>query len=222
MIGVGVPHRADPWTRNTYAGSNQPLAPISDPYLLFETLYGQVKDRGNVVSVLDEVREDLRHIAACVDPEEKALLDQHATFVREMERDLQSAGTTNLIFPPPNLEAGVALDNDGIPKISTMQTDLLVSAFANGLARVATLQYTNSVGQAQMRWLGTAIISPMNRTAIWKLKRSWSKSTFGSANNWCNSSKSSMRFLNLAAQERCSTTQPLSGPTNSVRAIVTV
>jgi hypothetical protein len=45
------------------------------------------------------------------------------------------------------------LDNDGIPKISRMQLDLLVNAFANGMARVATLQYTNSVGQARMRWL---------------------------------------------------------------------
>ncbi|RYD46767.1 MAG: DUF1552 domain-containing protein, partial [Verrucomicrobiaceae bacterium] len=51
------------------------------------------------------------------------------------------------------LEQGVSLDNDGIPKISTMQADLLVNAMANGMARVATLQYTNSVGQARMRWL---------------------------------------------------------------------
>jgi hypothetical protein len=57
------------------------------------------------------------------------------------------------MFPPPALEAGVSLDNDGIPKISEMQIDLLVSAFANGMARVASLQYTNSVGQARMRWL---------------------------------------------------------------------
>jgi hypothetical protein len=70
-----------------------------------------------------------------------------------MEQDLQSANTANLLFPPPALEQGVALDNDGIPKISTMQADLLVNAFANGMARVATLQYTNSVGQARMRWL---------------------------------------------------------------------
>jgi len=152
-LGVAVPNRADPWTRESYAGANQPLAPLSDPYALFDKLYGQMKDRENLGSVLDEVRDDLRIIAAHVDPEEKALLDQHATFVREMEQNLQSAGTTNLLFPPPQLVAGVALDNDGIPKISTMQSDLLVNAFANGMARVATLQYTNSVGQARMRWL---------------------------------------------------------------------
>ena len=152
-LGVAVPNRADPWTRESYAGPNQPLAPLSDPYAVFDKLYGQTKDRENLGSVLDEVRDDLRTIAAHVDPEEKALLDQHATFVREMEQNLQSADTTTLLFPPPQLEAGVALDNDGIPKISTMQADLLVNALANGMARVATLQYTNSVGQARMRWL---------------------------------------------------------------------
>ncbi len=153
-IGVGVPNRADPWTRKTYAGSNQPVAPNSDPYSLFERLYGQMKDRENLGSILDDVKDDLSHIARHVDPSERELLEKHATFVREMEKDLQSADTTNLVFPPPALEAGVALDNDGIPKISKMQIDLLVNSFANGMARVASLQYTNSVGQARMRWLG--------------------------------------------------------------------
>lgn len=152
-VGVAVPNRADPWTRGSYAGANQPLAPLSDPYALFDKLYGGTRDRGNLGSVLDDVREDLRTIAARTDPAERTLLDQHATFVREMERDLQQDSTASLIFPPPALEQGVALDNDGIPKISSMQADLLVNAFANGLARVATIQYTNSVGQARMRWL---------------------------------------------------------------------
>ncbi|BCX47553.1 hypothetical protein HAHE_14610 [Haloferula helveola] len=152
-LGVAVPNRADPWTRESYAGPNQPLAPLSDPYAMFDRLYGSMKDRENLGSVLDEVRDDLRSIASRVDKSERELLDQHATFVREMEQDLQSSGTQQLMFPPPALEAGVALDNDGIPKISRMQGDLLVNAFANDMARVATLQYTNSVGQARMRWL---------------------------------------------------------------------
>lgn len=152
-VGVAVPNRADPWTRESYAGSNQPLAPNSDPYSLFDKLYGQTKDRENLGSVLDEVRDDLKLISSKIDKEERDLLEKHETFVREMERDLQSANTVNLMFPPPALEQGVALDNDGIPKISTMQTDLLVNAFANGMARVGSLQYTNSVGQARMRWL---------------------------------------------------------------------
>src|SRR5436190_12665477 len=34
-----------------------------------------------------------------------------------------------------------------------MQIDLLVNSFVNDMARVATLQYTKSVGQARMKWL---------------------------------------------------------------------
>ncbi len=151
--GVAVPNRADPWTRANYAGPNQPLAPNSDPYALFDRLYGQSKDREHLGSVLDDVRGDLRRIAASLDPAERELLERHESFVRDMEKDLQSPTTSNLIVPPPALEPGVSLDNDGIPRISRMQSDLLVSAFANGMARVATLQYTNSVGQARMRWL---------------------------------------------------------------------
>ena len=151
--GVAVPNRADPWTRANYSGPNQPIAPNSDPYALFDRLYGQSKDREHLGSVLDEVRDDLRRIAANLDPSERELLERHESFVRDMEKDLQAPATSSLIVPPPAFEPGVSLDNDGIPKISRMQSDLLVSAFANGMARVATLQYTNSVGQARMRWL---------------------------------------------------------------------
>jgi hypothetical protein len=104
--------------------------------------------------VLDEVKDDLRSVSRNLGAEERALLDKHATFVRDMERDLQSSASRKLRYPPPVLEQGVPTDNDGMPKISAMQADLLVNAFANDLARVASLDFTNSVGQAKMRWLG--------------------------------------------------------------------
>lgn len=153
-LGVGVPHRADPWTRWTYAGSNQPVAPLSDPYEVFEKLFGQVKDRENLGSVLDQVRSDLRRVSQKLGREERALLDRNATLVREMEREISEAGRQKLRVAAPVLEPGVANENDTIPQVSRMQTDLLVNAFANDMARVASLQYTHSVGQARMRWLG--------------------------------------------------------------------
>jgi hypothetical protein len=45
-------------------------------------------------------------------------------------------------------------DNDNMPQLSKMNIELLVNSFAADFARVATLQYTNSVGGARMRWLG--------------------------------------------------------------------
>ncbi len=153
-LGVGVPNRADPWTRWTYAGPNQPVAPISDPYHVFEKLYGQMQDRENLGSILDDLNADFKRVCARLGKEDKAMLEQHATFVREMERDLQNAERQKLAVPSPVLEPGVRDDNDDMPKASLMQTDLLVNAFANDMTRVASLQYTNSVGQARMRWLG--------------------------------------------------------------------
>lgn len=152
-LGVDVPNRADPWTRWTYAGSNQPVAPLSDPYQVFAKLYGQMTDRESLVSVLDVVTRDLHQLARQLDAADRALLDQHATFVREMEQELQATDQEPLTHPVPVLEAGVRSQNDEIPRLFELQTDLLVNAFANDLARVATVQFTNSVGQARFRWL---------------------------------------------------------------------
>lgn len=153
-LGVNVGNRADPWTRWTYTGNNQPLAPNNSPYEIFDKLYGRVKERENLGSVLDEVSEDLKLVAGKLSKDERQMLEKHETFVRQMEKDLKAMEGHKLRFPPPKLEPGVDLDNDGIPKVSVMQADLIVNAFANDLARVATLEYTNSVGQSRMRWLG--------------------------------------------------------------------
>ncbi len=153
-LGVAVPNRADPWTRWTYAGPNQPVAPVSDPYQVFERLYGGIKDRDALASVLDGVREDLRRASRRMGREDRDLLDRHVTEVRALERDLKQAGRQKLAVPPPALEPGVGTDNDDMPRSSALQRRLLVNALANDMTRVASLQFTNSVGQARMKWLG--------------------------------------------------------------------
>ena len=153
-FGVMVPERADTWTRMVYAGPNKPIAPIDDPYRMFHKLYGKSKeDREDLRSIMDEIRDDLRVIGANLGAEDRQILDEHATFVREMEQELradQQAGEHAV----PEIEPGVKAQNDSIPKISKMQIDLMVNSFAADFARVATLQYTNSVGGARHRWLG--------------------------------------------------------------------
>lgn len=153
-LGVLVPDRADTWTRLVYAGPNKPLAPIDDPYQLFAKLYGRMKDRESLKSVLDDVQEDLRKVGSVVSAADRRLLEEHATFVREMEQELKSGGDEAVGHAVPELEPGVRAQNDNMPKISKMQIELLVNSFAADFARVATLQYTNSVGQARMRWIG--------------------------------------------------------------------
>jgi hypothetical protein len=153
-FGVLVPDRADTWTRMVYAAANRPLTPIDDPYQMFARLYGRVRDRESLRSVLDDVRADLGRVRSVVSAEDRRLLEEHTTFVREMERELQEAGQQAAGHPVPALEPGVRAENDNMPRISRMQIDLLVNSFVADFTRVATLQFTNSVGQARMRWLG--------------------------------------------------------------------
>ena len=152
-MGVMVPDHADTWTRMVYSGPNKPIAPIDDPYQMFAKLYGRMKDRETLRSVLDDIQGDLRAIGSKVSPEDRQLLDEHTTFVREMEQELKE-GDRSLGHAVPELEKGVKEQNDNMPKISKMQIDLMVNSFAADFARVATLQYTNSVGGAKMRWIG--------------------------------------------------------------------
>ncbi len=153
-FGVQVSERADTWTRMSYAGPNQPLAPISNPYQMFAKLYGQQKDRDALISVLDDLQGDLKKVGGQVSAEDRALLEQHATFVRAAEKELKDSGAAVQTVKPPVLEGGVREDNDHMPKTSRMQIDLLVASLQADFARVATLQYTQSVGQAKMTWLG--------------------------------------------------------------------
>ncbi len=153
-LGVAVPNRADPWTRWSYAGPNQPVTPVDDPYQLFEKLYGSTRERESLTSILDELGEDIGKVSTSVSAEDRPLLEKHLTFVREMERELTESGERKLAFPGVPLEPGVAGENDNIPKLMRMQMSLLMNAFLNDMARIATIQFTNSVGQSRMRWLG--------------------------------------------------------------------
>ena len=166
-FGVMVPDRADTWTRMSYAGANQPVAPIDDPYRMFDKLYGSTKNRALLASVLDDLSDDLRTIERMIGTEDRDLLRKHAAIVRALEKELQSEFAeqqrqiadstkqhTDVGHAVPQLTPNIEMQNDNMPIITKMQMDLLVSAMAADFARVATFQITNSVGQPRMRWLG--------------------------------------------------------------------
>ena len=129
-FGVMVPDKADTWTRMSYAGPNKPLAPIDDPYQMFDKLYGRVADRESLKSVLDDLQEDMSRLSTTLSTEDRRLLEEHTQFVRDMERELQDAEKADVGHAVPELEPGIDQDNDNMPRISKMQIDLLVNSFA--------------------------------------------------------------------------------------------
>jgi hypothetical protein len=157
-FGVMVPERADTWTRMSYSGPNQPVAPVDNPYQMFDRLYGQTKNRELLASVLDDLTADFKKVERMISSEDRRMLEDHVAMVREIEKELQlelaaNAKQKDLGHAVPQLSPNVEEKNDNMPQITKMQMDLLVNSFASDFARVATFQITNSVGEPKMRWL---------------------------------------------------------------------
>lgn len=156
-MGVMVPDRADTWTRMSYAGPNQPVAPIDNPYRMFDKLYGQTRNREMLASVLDDLTADFKRVEQLISAEDRRLLQDHVQMVRDLETELQtelSAKLNESEHAVPELPPNVEQVNDNLPLITRMQMDMLVNSFVADFARVSTFQITNSVGQPRMKWLG--------------------------------------------------------------------
>ena len=153
-FGVGVQDTADPWTRMSYDGPNQPVTPLADPYDAYRKLYGNIREKKQVRSVLDDLRGDLNKVANQLPESDRKLLIEHTQLVERMDKEYESGTSlTNLLAHPPELPEGLRNQNDSRPELGRLQIDMLVNSFVNDFARVATLQYTKSVGQAKMNWL---------------------------------------------------------------------
>ena len=153
-FGVGVQDRADPWTRMSYDGPNQPVTPLSDPYDAYRKLYGNVREKQQVRSILDDLRGDLKKVASQLPQSDRKLLIEHTELVNRMDKEYaKGSSLTNIATEPPELPKGLLNQNDNIPQLGRLQIDILVNSFVNDFARVATLQYSKSVGQAKMNWL---------------------------------------------------------------------
>ena len=153
-FGVGVQDTADPWTRMSYDGPNQPVTPLADPYDAYRKLYGNVREKKQVRSVLEDLRGDLNKVANQLPETDRKLLIEHTQLVNRMDQEYANGSSlSNLTAKPPELPEGLRNQNDNLPELGRLQIDMLVNSFVNDFARVATLQYTKSVGQAKMNWL---------------------------------------------------------------------
>jgi hypothetical protein len=123
---------------------------------MFDKLYGQAKNRELLASVLDELTDDFQKLEKMVSAEDRHLLQQHQALVRKVEQDLKvelAAQSDTIGHAVPELPPNIEDQNDNMPQITRMQIELMVNSFAADFARIATLQITNSVGGARMRWL---------------------------------------------------------------------
>ncbi|HEX8819240.1 MAG TPA: DUF1552 domain-containing protein [Archangium sp.] len=149
-------------TRMSYSAPGVFASPEDSPRNAFQRLFGALGGDTTAAdkllrrrkSMLDLVRGELGDLSQRVGTEEKRKLEQHLESLRQTERGL----TEPVALPGcPGATAPVAMDhmaNANFPAVGRAQMDLLVSALACGMTRVASLQWSHTVAPQVFTWAG--------------------------------------------------------------------
>jgi len=150
--------------RIAYAGPGAPLPPMNDPSEVFQRLFsgfGQNTDqlaelRARRQSVLDTVQAQFRSVSARVSSADKQKLDAHLTLVRDLETRMAVSGNGSAACVAPAVPS--ALDptsEDDMPAIAGLHLDMLATAFACDLTRIASFQISTSLNHIRYPWLNS-------------------------------------------------------------------
>ncbi len=152
---------ANVWSRMCYAGSNQPIAPEDSPSAMFDRLFADfdvdatelAKIKARRQSVVDVVKEDLdRLMLNHGSAEDQLKIDAHLEAMRSIEQRINAEVPA---CDPPEAPGGLDEGaNDNFPEVCQRQMDLLAMALGCDLTRVASLQFSRSVGNTRFTWLG--------------------------------------------------------------------
>ncbi len=158
----------------SYSGPSMPLVPVSDPFVLFNTLFGaggtnatggpsvqQLIDK----SVLDAVQADFTRLQPKLSMADWQLLQQHQSNVRDIENQLTAVFAETCAMPmAPAAPAGVNIANATATKAWTelsssypiaggMLMNIMVQALACGLTNVVTFQWAHSEDNMSFQFL---------------------------------------------------------------------
>ncbi len=152
------------YTRVSYAGPNQPIAPEIDPYAMFDRVFKDIgaqpsdpaaleRIRLRRKSILDAVKGNLSSVQTKVSTLDRAKIDAHLEAVRSIERRLDNTIPVDSCASPV---LGNKLDpkaNDNFPAVSRLQMDLMVTALACDLTRVTSLLWAGAANEVRFTWL---------------------------------------------------------------------
>jgi hypothetical protein len=145
-------------TRMSYSSAGTFVTPEDRPRNAFQRMFGNVTgdpaDLDKLAlrkrSILDVVKGDLAELYPRLAREEQIKLEQHLEALRKGEKGMPGATTC---ASPPALADIDANANDNFPAVGRAQMDLLVTALACGLTRVASIQWAHTVSPTVFRWL---------------------------------------------------------------------
>ncbi len=150
-------------SRCFWLGRGQPINPIGDPYATYMEIFGGAPVAGGAnggaedpavkrlmiqrKSILDYVGRNLTAFKARLGSDDKLSIEAHFQSVRDLETQLQSAGSTNNAACGGT--PGTMIDlKDGLkyPDILRAHMSLIVQSLKCGVTNVATVQLSDSSG----------------------------------------------------------------------------
>ncbi|MCC6645114.1 MAG: DUF1552 domain-containing protein [Polyangiaceae bacterium] len=154
----------------SYAGRRAPILPESSPYRLFDRLFTgasrQVAPSGDAADVgaledrrlvLEAVSADLDALRARLPASDRVKVEAHLDAVRALGHSLATgvgAGASAACAAPTLARHVHPWNNDDIPALARLQTELVVMSLACDLTRVATLQFGRGGAAHRFTWLG--------------------------------------------------------------------
>ncbi|HET7544665.1 MAG TPA: DUF1552 domain-containing protein [Polyangiaceae bacterium] len=150
--------------RIAYAGPGAPLPPMNDPSEVFQRLFsgfGQNTDqlaelRARRQSVLDTVQSQFKSLSNRVSSADKQKLDAHLALVRDLETRMAVTGNGSASCVAPAVPAAHdPTSEDDMADIAGLHLDMLATAFACDLTRIASFQISTSLNHIRYPWLNS-------------------------------------------------------------------
>ena len=150
--------------RISYAGPGAPLPPMNDPSEVFQRLFsgfGQNTDqlaelRARRQSVLDTVQAQFKSVSDRVSSADKQKLQAHLSLVRDLESRMAVSGNGSASCIAPAVPAAHdPASEDAMAEIAGLHLDMLATAFACDLTRIASFQISTSLNHIRYPWLNS-------------------------------------------------------------------
>lgn len=146
----------------SHKGPDSPLPQIFSPKELYTKLFDSFVPPDDPskplrLSALDAVAEDVKRLKLRVGAADRLRLDAHLSSVAQIRKQIDALAPECMLPMQPVNENADFEGKEPLDEVNTIMADLLVQAFKCDITRVASYQYTGSVGYTVFHMLGQAM-----------------------------------------------------------------
>lgn len=149
----------------SHRGPDAPIPSEYNPRTVFQRVFGSFNVPNNTdptnelrVNILDAVKEDARSLKRKLGTTDRQRLDAHLESISQVQREISAlppAVTSSCVLPAdPTEENRDTNGQEPLTEVNAIMSQLIALAYACDLTRVATVQFSGSVGGTVYHSLG--------------------------------------------------------------------